>query len=601
MKRIIGFLLTATIYIGIHAQTKEFRIEKDGFEWYLVSLDGKYGVSDYNGNTLLPTKYDAINYYEGSKTSGYCVELGDNQGFYNIDGKQIIPTERNYKYIHKGFEEGIGTYYRIQKTDGKVAFCNQKGQEVYVLDGIKGSYNWWTLTPHYDLGFFYFVGINDDTWNSTIINGEGEVVFDNINNFVDIDYKKQKFIYEDDDEKTRIVGSVSKVKTTFNPFTGNENENFEKLCLSIGYMPFKGKVDKHVDDLDGQTKFFLERDGLKGIRDLQGRWVVPLCNDYKLLSFGSRKYYIVTNVKSQCGLYSLNGDKVLDLDYDTIEDTGGNYVKVKRNGYYGIASLDGKEIISTSRGYTSIDYNSSKRSFAVAKTGYTGVCDAQGNEISLTKLPPTPNEIKTNGGYTSVVEHKDGSTKYWKVSKNGRYGLTDAEGKVVVPTEMEALESAGTGYLRYKLNSFWGVMNYAGKIIIDTDRGYTSIGDFKTFNKRFPYTMNDYKGECDATGRQISKIKVETPQQQVVVKKEETPQKLKEKKIIIEHKHDPVPMQVWKQCTICYGSGKCQTCGGTGVFTGWSGNKTICEYGCGGSGRCSFCAGKGGVYEVEYR
>ena len=517
MRRIIGVIFTAIIYVGTYAQTKEFRIEKDGYEWYLVSLDGKYGVSDYNGNILLPTKYDAINFYEGSKTSGYCVELGNSHGFYNIDGKQIIPTERNYKYIHKGFEEGIGTYYRIQKADGKVGFCNQKGQEIYVLNEIIGSYKWWTLTPHYDLGFFYFVGINDDTWKSTIINGKGEVVFENINDFVDIDYNKQKFIYEDDDDKTRIVGSISKVKTTFNPFAGNESENIEKLYSNIGYRPFNGKVEKHVDDLDGQTKYFLEGDGLKGIRDLQGRWLVPLCKDYKLLSLGSRKYYMVTTVKSQCGLYSLNGDKVLDLVYDAIEYAGGKYVKVKRNGSYGIASLDGKEIIPTSRGYSSIDYNSDRRTFAVAKPGYTGICDAQGNEISMTKLPPTINDIKIRGGYTNVAEMMNGSTKYYKVSKNGRYGLTDSEGKVIVPTEMEALESAGIGYLRYKLNGFWGLMNYTGKIIIDTDRGYTSIGDFKTFNKRFSYTMTGYKGECDATGRQISKIKVDTPKQNTSV------------------------------------------------------------------------------------
>ena len=105
-------------------------------------------------------------------------------------------------------------------------------------------------------------------------------------------------------------------------------------------------------------------------------------------------------------------------------------------------------------------------------------------------------------------------TSYYIVkSKDGKCGLRDADGKVIVPTEMEALESAGAGYLRYKFNGFWGVMNYKGKIIIDTDRGYTSIGDFKTFNKRFPYTMTGYKGECDATGKQISKIKIEVSQQ----------------------------------------------------------------------------------------
>lgn len=213
----------------------------------------------------------------------------------------------------------------------------------------------------------------------------------------------------------------------------------------------------------------------------------------------------------------------------------------------------------------------------------------------------SPSIIKAEGGYASAVELNNGKTKYWKVSKNGRYGLTDTEGKVIVPTEMEALESAGTGYLRYKLNGFWGLMNYAGKIIIDTDRGYTSIGDFKTFNKRFPYTMAGYKGECDATGRPVSKIKVETPQQQVVVKKEDTPQKQEEKKIIIER--DPVPFQEWQACFACGGMGTmgCDNCGGSG--TTYIGDRLhICSR-CHGQRviPCNICFGNKGKYITVYR
>lgn len=223
------------------------------------------------------------------------------------------------------------------------------------------------------------------------------------------------------------------------------------------------------------------------------------------------------------------------------------------------------------------------------------------NEEDIRPLA-TALDIKRKGSYDEVKTVENGGNKFFRVKKDGHYGLVNDIGHEIVPTEMEALESAGTGYLRYKLNGFWGLMDYAGKIIIDTDRGYTSIGDFVTFTKRFPYTMTGFKGECDINGRQISKIKVETPpQQQVVVTQEQTPQKQEEKKVEeIIIKHDPVPMQVWKQCTICYGSGKCQVCGGTGIFTSWSG-RSICEYGCGGSGRCSFCAGQGGHYEVEYK
>ncbi len=215
----------------------------------------------------------------------------------------------------------------------------------------------------------------------------------------------------------------------------------------------------------------------------------------------------------------------------------------------------------------------------------------------------SPTIIKTEGGYASAVEMMNGSTKYYKVSKNGRYGLTDAEGKVIVPTEMEALESAGTGYLRYKLNGFWGVMNYNGKIIIDTDRGYTTIGDYKSFNKRFSYTMTGYKGECDATGRPISKIKVETPQQQVVVKKENTPQKQEEKKVIIEHKHDPVPVQQWQACWACGGMGTmgCDFCGGSGYK--YIGDRLHRCSRCNTRGEipCNVCYGQKGQYITVYQ
>ena len=83
--------------------------------------------------------------------------------------------------------------------------------------------------------------------------------------------------------------------------------------------------------------------------------------------------------------------------------------------------------------------------------------------------------------------------------------------KKIIPCEMESLEQAGTGFLRFKLNGFYGIVNYAGKIIIPTDRGYTKIGDYVSFTKRFAYEMDGYKGECNNLGVQVSKIKVNKP------------------------------------------------------------------------------------------
>lgn len=537
MKRTLLLMILALGMCSINtsAQTKEFRIEKDGFEWFLVFQNGKYGALDYKGQNLLPIYFDNIKYNPGNDGRGFEAEIGGYEGFYKIDGQCIISPERKYKSVCRTREDCIGTYYIAETEDGLTRFCNWKGQEVLSMN--TGIYK--GIEPHYDLGYFFVYGVTDDTpegWEWVVMNGDGKIIYKTLHSPIDLDEKKKKFFYEIIGNEFEFIGPLSKVKTRINPFVNNGRDNHKEDFDNIGFKPFEGKVKKSVDEADGKTKYFLENEKSKGIRDLTGKWIIPLCKDYRLSSFGNQKYYLVNDEKSHYGLYSLKGDKIIETNYDAIEDARGNYIKVKRNGSYGIASLDGKEIISTSRGYTSINYNSNKGTFAVAKTGYTGVCDAKGNEISMTKLPPTAEDIKAEGGYASAVEVMNGSTKYYKVSKGGRYGLTNAEGKVIVPTEMEALEQAGTGYLRYKLNGFWGVMNYTGKILIDTNRGYTKIGDYVSFTKRFPYEMAGWKGECDAiTGRQISKIKVETPQQNVASSSSSSSSSSSNKDVVYEY------------------------------------------------------------------
>ena len=202
----------------------------------------------------------------------------------------------------------------------------------------------------------------------------------------------------------------------------------------------------------------------------------------------------------------------------------------------------------------------------------------------------------------------------YKVSNSksgGSCGLLDKNGKVIVSCELDALEVAGNGFLRFKIGSFWGVMNYAGKIIIPTDRGYTKIGNYVSFTKRFPYEMAGYKGECNNLGVQVSKIKVATPvsQQtqtattQTTTQKETTSQKQEEKKVIIEHRRDPIPVQQWQACFACGGMGTmgCDFCGGSG--TKYIGDNLRRCSRCNGQGiiPCNVCFGNKGKYITVYQ
>ena len=48
--------------INVSAQTKKYKVENDGFEWYQISENGKYGVLDKYGNLIVPPVYGRIKY-----------------------------------------------------------------------------------------------------------------------------------------------------------------------------------------------------------------------------------------------------------------------------------------------------------------------------------------------------------------------------------------------------------------------------------------------------------------------------------------------------------------------------------------------------------
>ena len=382
-----------------------------------------------------------------------------------------------------------------------------------------------------------------------------------------------------------------------------------------------GLLIKEVkNDLNRIVCYIIEDNGKTGIMNTQGRWIVSYDKGYSKIEEFDNNYFKVINKNSKCGIITHDGGEVIPISkgYENIEMLGSGFYKVRDRYYnYGILATNGSEVIPVSRGYEDIVFNSNN-TFSTEKDGYSIICNKQGQEISKKKIPFSSSDIKKRGNYTDVRTSYHDGKRFFIVNKDEYYGLTDSEGRVIVPCEMEALESAGSGFLRYKLNGFWGLMNYQGKVLIDTDRGYTSIGDYKSFNKRFAYTMNGYKGEVDVTGRQISKIRIEEPKQSSYVESSSSSSfsssssdsnnnsnsENKATTIVVEHHRDPVPMQEWQQCTNCWGSGKVMclgACGGTGTY--YVGNRLHTCISCNGTGKkiCPYCSGQGGIYVTVYR
>lgn len=212
----------------------------------------------------------------------------------------------------------------------------------------------------------------------------------------------------------------------------------------------------------------------------------------------------------RCDLFDDQGRSIVnDIDHESV------YTSVADdNSYYQYRTNSSTSGFITTEGHKELEGEwvfTRKSNTIVAKNGNVVRMYSMSGEF-LGNVKSTEQEIVAK--HTNNLENAKTSTtyegkEYYITCNNGRYGLKDATGNEIVPAEMEALEPAGAGYLRYKINGFYGVMTFHGKVIIDTNRGYTYIGNYVSFTKRFPYTMSGYKGECDEHGVQISKIKIE--------------------------------------------------------------------------------------------
>ena len=351
------------------------------------------------------------------------------------------------------------------------------------------------------------------------------------------------------------------------------------FCNKDGKLIIPGKkgrkINKVLDPLFvGIDLFLVEEDNKVGLIDNTMKWIIPLTDSYR-----------------------------------KIESAGGGCFGIQSKNYeYSLIDYNGRTIIPAGR-YSYIgNYNKNTKTFSVTKGRYSGSCDKQGREFNMKKLPPTRYDIKYDGGYSEVNEITDDNTKYFIVEKNGYKGLTDSEGNIIIPSDMELLEPAGTGFLRFRVADFYGIMNYKGKTVIPTSRGYTQIGNYVASQKVFPYTMDGYKGECNNLGQQISKVKVgidarasNNSSSPRASSSSSTSSGSKTQTVVVEHHRDPVPVQEWQQCQACFGSGQCPDvkCGGSGWY--YVGDRMTSCFRCKGSGKCSICAGRGGQNVTVYR
>jgi hypothetical protein len=101
-------------------------------------------------------------------------------------------------------------------------------------------------------------------------------------------------------------------------------------------------------------------------------------------TWGQAFFKVFDNKKYQYGLYSLDGTKILETDYDTIRVLIGTLLVTKKFKM-GVTRLDGTNLIAPSFDYILTDCASKQIMFPVNKNGKWGYYDSAGRRITRIK------------------------------------------------------------------------------------------------------------------------------------------------------------------------------------------------------------------------
>lgn len=270
------------------------------------------------------------------------------------------------------------------------------------------------------------------------------------------------------------------------------------------------------------------------------------------------------------------GNMIVPTEYDSyvfyipeIATQKSGFIGSTNNDYYAWYNKNGKCIIPFTREYTRIQ-KYEKESFGTyytfVKSGACGLCDKNGREVLSVKMDGV--------AYVHpVCETIKGQKKYglYICLKNLRDCYADANGKIIVPPEFNNTSKANV-LARNRLTTTNNPLAGNKHETLAEAEGRSS-GGFSSSSSSNSASSSSNSSSNSNTGNNTQTIHV-------------------------QHHRDPVPVQVWIQCNICYGSGICQT---INCNNGWNNGTRMACLGCGGSGRCGICGGHGGHYEVQYR
>ena len=359
-------------------------IPKTGFvRGYKDNTQCLYGIKDKNNKKISPLKYMMV--YEFRKGKALVQGANEKYGLIDIDGNEVIPTiYDNLEYFDKegseNMEEGFGeTTTNFSKDTGSVYFIAEFNKKSGIIDAQNK-----TIIPlRYDNINSYgsnppFITINDGLYGFGNIKG---VILEPTYLFLDDNPDGIFFMVSDSYNKSRkhniygVVDSTGKLIIPVEYDTIYFNKRFPKLIgvmkkHKFGIFNQNGKVIlpleyQFLDDKigiidwvsDKGNQIFLQKEGKVGWMNSNGEWYVKPCHDTMgkiMISSYYNSGAIIFGDKNKYGILDTLGKIHIPAIYESIQKLNPpidyhrgmhNIYIVKKNGKFGLIDAKNNTIL----------------------------------------------------------------------------------------------------------------------------------------------------------------------------------------------------------------------------------------------------------------
>ncbi len=522
----ILIIVLALIFANIKKKPSLQEIQKIEYNYFIfMSKEDMVGVVDKKGKVLIEATYSDIYVPNPSKDVFMCYETEDEYEFLNSKGEKLF-SDYNVNVLKtsesdRDFEKDVLKYKESDKYglldyqgnkiteaeyDSIQSLKNRPGELLVKKDGKYGvikSNGEIKIELKYD-------GITGDAYYSDKYGyGQtGYIISEKTkqgNMYGYIDYLGEKYLDTEFESLSRVVEYSGEEVYLIVMQNGKQGVyKNDKLIIEQKYQGITYSKDSNL--------FAVKRNSKYGIFNKDGKEILEV----KYTGYNFAGDYISVELKDKKELYDVNGNKVTNLKYESVEGTEieGCYIVEDENGSYSIITRD--DVIEGR--YTYITYAFNNNFIFKDEKGYYGILDlyagiiieptytfmmvidgttaieavSQTGEVdiysdNIEKTATISNAIleNINSEYVVIYSMQDrvyidktgkivdaktalGEKTLYAYKTGGKWGYKDSEGNVVIEAEYEMVTELNPyGFAGIYSNGKWGVIDKTGEIIVE--------------------------------------------------------------------------------------------------------------------------------------